>query len=142
MKFLSVITVASLGLLVASSASAADLTVPRAAAPVVAPTLSWTGAYFGAQAGYVWGHGPSPDQGWTVDPAGFSLGAFAGYNYDLGGVVIGAEVGANWLNSTGAVVTGGTGGETFKADQNWEASLVGRIGLPVAESLLVYGLAG
>jgi outer membrane immunogenic protein len=121
---------------------AADLVAHAPAAPAVqAAAASWTGAYLGAQAGYIWGKGPSPDQGWEVDPHGFSLGAFAGYNYDLGGVVLGVEGGANWSNATGSVATG-SGPETFKADQNWEASLVGRLGVPVSDTVLLYGLAG
>jgi len=145
MKTFAIVGAAALGLLIATPVLAADLAVPAAApaAAAPAPAASWTGAYVGIQGGYVWGSAPSPDQGWEVDPTGGLIGAFAGYNYDLGGVVIGAEVGGNWDFATGSVVTNPLGGtETFKADQNWDASLVGRIGVPVADSFLLYGLAG
>ena len=103
---------------------------------------SWTGPYVGAQAGYVWGQGSDPAFNWTVNPTGGIAGAFAGFNYDFGGVVVGVEGGVNGAFATGSGVTGGAFSETYKANQNWEASVVGRIGVPVHPNLLLYGLAG
>ena len=75
------------------AANAADLTPaynpPPAVAPapyVPAPSFDWSGPYIGAYGGYVFG------VGWI------QTGVQAGYNFDLGGFVVGIEgqLGADW----------------------------------------------
>ncbi len=59
---------------------------PVAAAPAVRQTGNWGGFYAGGQLGY--GSGSTGG----VDLDGGLLGAHAGYNFDLGGFVVGAEL--------------------------------------------------
>ena len=60
---------------------------PVAAAPVMAST-NWTGFYAGGQLGYA----DVTGSGVTDDVDGAIYGVHAGYMYDLGSVVLGAEV--------------------------------------------------
>ncbi len=82
---------------VASSAMAADLPSKKhapAVAPVyVAPVFTWTGFYGGLNAGYGWGGNPG---GVFQGPVGGMFGGTAGYNYQLGQFVIGAEGDFDW----------------------------------------------
>ena len=87
--------------------------------------FTWTGPYLGLAAGYAWGHseihipGISGDQ--SLDPNGWLVGAFGGYNYQFGsGLVLGAEADIDW---TGLDDNGTTAGIDFSTDMNWEASL-------------------
>jgi len=85
--------------LAASTAHAADLPSRRGPAPVynALPVFTWSGFYAGLNAGYGWNTGSSR----YFDPAfgyigsgktgGFVGGAQAGYNYQMGMFVIGAE---------------------------------------------------
>lgn len=76
----------------ATTAFAADAIVYNEPAPVeapiVAPGFDWTGPYIGAQVGYGWAE---IDPG-NVEGDGVLGGVHAGYNYDLGGFVVGAEL--------------------------------------------------
>jgi outer membrane immunogenic protein len=76
----------------ATSALAADAVVYNEpvppAAPYEAPSSDWTGPYIGGQIGYGWADPDLPG----VDGEGIVGGVHAGYNYDLGGFVVGAEI--------------------------------------------------
>ncbi len=110
----------------------------------VAAGPNWAGPYAGLQAGYSWGdvkqiipnYGPVPDG----DVDGAVLGAFAGYNMNLANnLVLGFEAGANWSDADGQNSVGAP--EYLVTEQDWEASLVAKLGVPV-NNFLVYGLAG
>jgi len=81
------------------SAMAADLYVPPAAAPVVAPAASsWDGPYVGASLGYGWQgiSGGASGSGWL-------LGVQAGYNAHLSDAIVGGlEANVDWTNETSA----------------------------------------
>lgn len=140
------LAVASAFITLASPAFAADAIMPATGpAPAPAPVIyNWSGPYAGVQAGYVWGdddlnipnYQPAPFKGHSD---GGLLGAFAGYNYQWNRFVLGAELGINWVDASETIPTLGT--ETFHIKQNWEGSIVGRIGVPV-DNLLLYGLGG
>jgi outer membrane immunogenic protein len=85
----------------ACTADAADMTpVFKAPPAAVAPAYNWTGFYLGAHAGYAWA-----DKQYFL-PAGADLdgataeggivGAQAGFNWQTGRWVLGAEVQASW----------------------------------------------
>ena len=88
-----------------SAAFAADLPTKKAPPVIPPPPLfSWTGFYFGANVGYGWGNasdsevpGPTPATFGAnpfsvgIDPTGALGGVQAGYNWQTGGFVIGAE---------------------------------------------------
>jgi len=85
--------------LTAGSATAGGLSEPVATpapapvAPAPAPVpvgIDWTGFYAGGQLGY--GRLDSDAITDDDDPAGAIFGVHAGYNYDLGNIVLGGEV--------------------------------------------------
>ncbi len=93
-----VLASAALALLATSSAMAADLGTkkPSPVLPMMA-TFNWTGAYVGIDAGYSFGKANFNVTGIagavsSPEPSGFSLGAHAGYRYQLqNNIVLGAE---------------------------------------------------
>ncbi|THD42366.1 MAG: porin family protein [Bradyrhizobium sp.] len=83
---------------VASSAYAADLPshkAPPAPAPYYAPqAFSWTGFYVGLNGGWA-GGSTGGDFG---SPSGGLVGGTAGYNYQIGQFVLGAETDFDWAD--------------------------------------------
>ena len=121
--------------LAAAPALAADLPAyepaPAVAAPAV-PSFTWTGAYLGAQAGYLWGD----TNAGSIKPKGFTVGGYAGYNYQMEGspVVVGLDTDFNWSNAddkSGRV----------KVDQRWNGATRARVGYAF-DRFLVYGAGG
>jgi outer membrane immunogenic protein len=94
MKKILLSTVALLSL--SAGAMAADLPSRRMApAPMVAavPVFTWTGFYFGVNAGYGWSDDDfdAVDFADDEDDGGFVGGAQIGYNYQIGSFVVGLE---------------------------------------------------
>jgi outer membrane immunogenic protein len=93
---------------VATSALAADLPTrkaPPAPTPAYAPpAFGWTGFYIGVNGGYGFGAG-GKDFG---DPGGGLVGVTAGYNYQIGQLVLGVESDWDWadLTKSGANLVG------------------------------------
>lgn len=78
-----------------------------------------------------------------VDSDGWSAGAFAGFDWNVGpGWTLGVEGDANWTNSEGDALSGGGGGETFEIEQNWTASLRARAAFDISPSMEIYGALG
>jgi outer membrane immunogenic protein len=130
----------ALGLLLASiagTASAADLSVPRAApytkAPAVSPVTNWSGFYIGAMGGYA--------SEATSDPlsikGGFG-GATVGYNWQFGTLVLGIEA-----DGAGADISGTSTAAGITATDKIQAlaTVRGRLGVAV-DQVLLYGTAG
>ena len=115
-----------------TAAVAADL--PRRATaptPYVAsvPVFTWTGFYAGVNAGYGWG-----SQKGTADAAygslsGAQVGGTAGYNYQMGQIVLGMEGDWDWSNAKN---TNGA----YISKQTSIATARGRIGYAVDRVLL------
>lgn len=88
---------AALTLLATSSAMAADLGTKKPSPAPAFTSFNWTGAYVGVDAGYSFGRGrysiPAVATAYSnPEPSGFSLGAHAGYRYQLqNNIVLGAE---------------------------------------------------
>ncbi|MCJ2084480.1 porin family protein [Methylobacterium sp. E-005] len=147
-----------------AAASAADL--PRRAlppAPIPVPVFTWTGTYFGVNAGYIT---TTQDTALTagVFPGnngvrtgnrpgalrlpqdGFTGGGQIGYNYQFtpgSGFVVGVETDANYtdLNRTRRVV-GRTGGiSTYRQAGDFLGTVRGRVGYAF-DHVLVYGTGG
>ncbi|OEO27912.1 hypothetical protein VW23_007315 [Devosia insulae DS-56] len=136
------IALASVMLLgVAGAANAADLIVDEVAMAAAVPAGDWTGAYVGGNIGWssgtvdweVAGGGP-PDGSYDLD--GFSVGAQAGYNWQMDSVVFGIE---------GDVALASIYGEDLSIPANrtinWTASLRGRLGY-AWDAVLLYATAG
>jgi len=142
----------------ASITSAADLPIK---APVynATPAFSWTGFYFGLNAGYSWGRsnvdytaGPtlgldpsgsvlSP----TLSPNNFIGGGQVGYNFQTGNLLLGIEADIAWRNASDAtnVQLGGVGGLiTFSDGQNWVGTVRGRLGWTPTNTTLLYVTGG
>lgn len=119
---------AGLGLaaMLAGPAAAADLAYPAPAQTyAVAVPFSWTGFYLGGNVGYGWGKADaSPD----ID--GFIGGLQAGYNYQVGSFVIGAETDIQYSNVSSSV---------FNLD--YFGTIRARAGVAM-DQFLVYGTGG
>lgn len=124
-------------------AIAAD--IPRrsmavAPAPAYAPLFTWTGFYAGANAGYGWGEtkfGRSLIGAADVD--GPVVGAQAGYNHQVGMVVMGLEGDLGWADVNGSVSC--AVGIVCGSKTNWLGTARARAGF-AANNILFYGTAG
>ncbi|MDB5620321.1 outer membrane beta-barrel protein [Tardiphaga sp.] len=160
-------------LLMASGACAADLPVK---APAVAlPGFSWTGFYAGVNLGGGWYNGgnimgdsnvaaivpPGSIVGFPTpgsNSAGISVGGLAGYNYQIGRLVVGAETDINYIDIKSQRAGSGTaccfgvfGGfstatESLSASSSskvdWFGTARVRLGFVPVERLLVYATGG
>lgn len=165
----SALTAAAIFMLMAGTASAADLAVKARPAPV--PVFSWSGCYVGGNAGYsraeVSSNGtPNPIFVGTapagraatiaaasvtkVTPDGFTAGLGIGCNYQKGIFVIGAEGDINYTDlgaqqvrgpfANAAPVVPYTWEERFQS--NWFATARARAGVVIAERGLLYATGG
>jgi len=134
-RTLSLGVVSAAALLVAVPAVAADLPAyepaPAAVAPV--PSFTWTGPYIGAQVGYGWGDSKIGGVR-GIDPKGWLVGGYAGYNVDLGGFIAGVETDFNWSDQDDRR-------RGVKNEVNWAGATRGRVGAAF-DRFLVYGAAG
>jgi outer membrane immunogenic protein len=167
----ALLSAAAVSVLASSSALAADLGVP--VAPVVKEPLpvasyDWTGAYFG---GHIGGGRQSttfsdpssfgiiefgfpmtglssgaPDQ--KVGGSSFLGGLQAGWNYQIGRLVLGTEYDISWIRlngtssapfPTGNVASGNI--ETFSSNTKWTATSTTRLGV-ARNNWLFYGKIG
>ena len=148
----------------AGSAHAADLPARVAPAPYVAPlpVFTWTGAYFGINAGAAFDN--KQEFTTTADrsdgigntkfsDSGFSAGGQIGYNYQLNGlgggfggpgsgIVIGFEADAMYMDTDKAVnVTTNGGNTTYRSGLDFLGTVRGRVGYAFNQ-FLVYGTGG
>jgi outer membrane immunogenic protein len=115
--------------------------------PAAPAPFSWSGFYFGVQAGYGWG---------TTDAASNALppGVQQSFSYDLTGAVGGVHAGFNWqanrlvfgleTDFEGSRITGsstGVLGLAHQTDIDWMGSLRGRVGY-AAGNTLFYATGG
>jgi len=120
---------------VATSAFAADLPnrkAPPTPAPYYAPPVfTWTGFYVGLNGGYGVGTGSNSGFG---NPSGGLIGGTAGYNYQIGQFVLGAEGDLDWADMTknGTNATVGA----YKTDINTLATARARAGIALDRALL------
>ena len=120
-------------------ALAADAVVVESPPEVyVAPVFNWTGAYIGAQAGYLWGEGDfevDDGSGAEIEPDGWLGGIYVGYNYQMANnVVIGADADFAWTgaddSATGFSAVGVPVG-TLDSELDWEGAVRLRLGYAV-----------
>ncbi len=92
-------------LLIAGSASAADLPTKKgpAPAPVIVPPLTWTGFYASLDGGYAWDGSIVYIGPWNKGSGdtGIFGGANVGYNYQIQSFVLGAQIGYDFANARG-----------------------------------------
>ena len=131
-------------ILSATSALAADLPSRKVApvAPVVAPAFTWTGFYVGADLGGAFGYSKGKLYGDndvvripTMNSNGVVGGVHAGYNYQMGMAVLGAEADIWYNNINGSSsVLGGLA--TIKSDLGWQGTIRARGGVAIDRALL------
>jgi outer membrane immunogenic protein len=131
-----ILTASAAILMLAGSASAADLVSEPPPAPVeqAAPVFTWTGFYTGLQGGGAWGNGDFSGIGSSNMNGGLITG-FAGYNWQLdNSIVLGVEgdVSYNWNEED-------VGVNSYKFDTT--GSVRARVGYALDHALL-YGAAG
>jgi opacity protein-like surface antigen len=144
-------------------ALAADLPAPAPvykAAPVVAPSYSWTGFYLGLNAGYSWGDrdmqffngdpafyalalaGGEIPATLAPNPQGFVGGGQAGYNMQSGFVVYGIETDIQYANVKGTAVAATSIlpfpniSTAAQEKLDWLGTLRGRLGVSNSDFLL------
>lgn len=121
---------------------AADLVIEE---PVAAPVLTgsdWDGFYVGVVGGYAWGDERFETLGLESiggDATGGLLGLEAGYNWDLGGFVLGVETDLAWSNFATDEFTTAFYDVTFGVD--WVGTTTVRAGAAL-DSVLVYAEGG
>lgn len=119
--------------LVATGASAADL--PRGeyrpySPPPAMAAYNWMGPYLGANLGYHWGETTHN----ATEPSGLAGGLQAGYNFQSGQFVFGAEAD---IQLSGAEDTFAP----YKFSNPWFGTLRGRLGIAM-NNILFYGTGG
>ncbi len=134
-----------LAILLSGAASAADLrNVALPPAPELPALYSWTGFYAGLQGGYAWGDSRVRIGGGFA-PVSFRVGAdsafggaHAGFNYQLGGIVLGVEGDVEALNSRSRFDGIGL---SARVSQDWQGSARARLGFAF-DRWMVYGTGG
>jgi outer membrane immunogenic protein len=145
MKSLLATSIALGAVLVSTSTFAADLYNAPANNFYSGTTTAydWNGFYAGVSGGYSWGDanlslGGAPIAGVDVNPAGISGGIQAGVNFDMGGIVAGAETD---IYLSGIQGTYSAGGPIYTSKLDYYGSFRGRIGAAL-ENVLPYVTAG
>jgi outer membrane immunogenic protein len=151
--------------LLASPAMAADMPIKTSLPLPAAPAFSWTGLYFGLNAGWLGANNAMVNQatpGFEEDSlaalstgdfslgnkSGFIGGAEIGYNYQFNNWVAGIEADIQGIAGqavNGSITSTTTGLSSTLAgsmDTRWLGTLRGRLGFLPAPTLLVYGTGG
>lgn len=151
-------TAAALTMISAGTALAADLPARMAPpAPYVAPLpiFTWTGAYFGINAGaafdnrekFTTANNSTLIGGANFSDNGFTAGGQIGYNYEFGagpggGVVVGFEADAEYMDTDKSInVLNPAGNTSYRSGLNFLGTARGRIGYAFNQFLL-YGTGG
>jgi len=129
MKRLGIMLAAILSLITATQA--ADLGWNSGASPIYSPTPAsgWSGFYAGVSGGYGFGSAtvaPAPGAQTSNGTGGWNLGGQAGYNMDMGGIILGGEADLQWANvGYSEDIPAGT----FKTGIDFYGTLRGRAGM-------------
>lgn len=149
---------ASILVLGAGAAAAADL--PSAKYLPMAPALpalyNWTGVYAGLQGGYSWGTDTTRElltanrafiNAFEYHPSSAFGGAHAGFNFQMGSIVLGIEGDVEYINARSGfqdpsrVRSPNDPGGLVRVQQDWQASVRARIGYAF-DRVMVYGTGG
>jgi len=134
----------------ATAASAADLpqrqVAPAPYVPVV-PAFTWTGFYLGLNAGYAFSNSDKINFSDTTPFAGsikasrdgFIGGAQAGYNWQFGSMVVGAETDIQY---TDLKKRGYLGADTARVDTSYLGTVRARLGFVPMDRALLYVTGG
>ncbi len=144
---------AILSALITGSALAADMAV-KAPMYAPAPAYSWTGFYVGAHVGGSWGTTDAALDPGLFGPFSIPLGSGTtngllgggqiGYNYQVGGFVLGVQGDIAAIDNKGSVhpIFFFGPASLASAKSNWLATVTGRVGGVVLDKILVYVKGG
>ncbi|MCP3466699.1 MULTISPECIES: outer membrane protein [unclassified Bradyrhizobium] len=147
MKIKTLSGLIALAISTATSAMAADVSLPYKAAPAV-PTFSWTGCYLGGNGGG--GRGMNEQQpvaGFTFNAnhdSGWLAGVQGGCDYQVGSVVVGIEGQFDWADmkdTTASIPPGGPVGFLLTTKLDRMATATARIGYAF-DRVLFYAKGG
>lgn len=133
-------------LMLPGAAFAADM--PRKGLPPIVPVYNWSGFYVGGNVGYGWASGSGTiTMGAASGPVsgsgnGISGGLQAGYNYQIGSVVLGVEADFQLSGQKGNF-DGNAGANVFTSTATvpWFATARGRIGYAF-DRWMIYATGG
>jgi len=149
---------ASLLILGAGAAAAADLPSTKYLpnAPLLPAFYNWTGVYVGGQIGYSWGTDTTTEllsanrmfiNAFEYHPESAIGGAHAGFNYQMGSIVLGVEGDVEGMNARSGfhdpsrVRSPNDPGGLVRVSQDWQASVRARIGYAF-DRFMIYGTGG
>jgi outer membrane immunogenic protein len=142
MKSLILAGVAVPALMFATFGLAADLPARRAplyTPPPVIPVFTWTGFYAGVNGGYGFGSFKGRGPALPGDPDGGMIGGTAGYNYQIGNIVVGMEADLDYANVNNSSTFPGP--LTTKSTSDFQDTIRGRVGYAVNRAL-IYATGG
>ncbi|MGV3635061.1 MAG: outer membrane protein [Pseudorhodoplanes sp.] len=132
MKKLLAAAAALATVMISGHAQAADIGYRQyAPAPPPVPVYRWTGPYFGANVGYIWGNVDNS----PANPSGIAGGIQAGYNWQNGIFVFGFEGDLNLSNSDDTFAP-------WQFSNPWFGTVRGRVGVAAWNNLLFYATGG
>jgi outer membrane immunogenic protein len=135
----------------AGTAHAADLAATYKAPPVVANSFSWTGFYAGGNIGAGWAHwgdvsassGPSfVSKVGSASASGVLGGAQAGYNYQIGNWLLGAEGSWTWTDLSPSITSQFVALNGLASKIDSIAAVTGRVGVTFDRWLAYAGGGG
>jgi outer membrane immunogenic protein len=121
---------AILAVFLAQDVMAADFDNSYAVSTPAPTTFDWSGAYVGGHAGVA-----SSRLNPFADGKRLAAGAQAGYNFQVGSAVLGAELEGTYMGGTEQTVRGGS------LDEQWRLAAKAKAGVGL-DRTLVYGTAG
>lgn len=126
----------------ASMAQAADLPYRKDAPEAYdyAPAFSWTGFYAGGTAGIGFGSFSGSEQYFGTSPIGGLYGFTAGYNYQQGKLIVGAE-GDFAFGHVGSAAAPPMGGSSTGVARDFFTARA-RVGYAVVDRAIIYGTGG
>ncbi|PWT82909.1 MAG: hypothetical protein C5B58_07440 [Acidobacteria bacterium] len=156
MKKLSLVSVALLALGLAAPAFAADRALPAYAPPAPVPVYTWSGCYAGGLAGATWGRSnriavinTEPNSAGLPITGDFNLSGFTGgfdvgCNWQIGGLVLGAE--GDWAATNKSGQAFGMApfgqGRIHETQERWVSTARARLGWTVGDRSLLYVTGG
>jgi outer membrane immunogenic protein len=94
----------------------------------MSPLYNWTGFYIGINGGGAWGRSDWDAIPGEFDISGGMVGGTIGYNWQTAAWVFGLEGDADWANINGSTTGGTCFGLPCKAENNFLATVRGRLG--------------
>jgi outer membrane immunogenic protein len=148
----AIAALAGLAVLMATPVLAADMAMkaPPPSAPIIDPSVNWTGFYLGGNAGGAWATASDNNAFFVASTGDFHIsgaigGGQVGYNWQASRWVFGIESDYDFSNVKGSTSTGLCAGVVCTIENTWVGTTRGRIGyaygswLPYVTGGVAYG---